>query len=128
MRFGQILFLAFIFFSCADKKAAPTLRAADSVDSLFKEYYAFKMRINPIESTKAGESKFNDRVENYISDPYQADLIATYNSFLNAIGGYDSTMVTPSQWISLGVMKWDCNIKLEGLKDSLVTIASPMFD
>jgi uncharacterized protein (DUF885 family) len=128
MRFGQILFFAFIFFCCTDKKATRTVHVTHSVDSLFKEYYAFKMRINPIESTKSGESRFNDRVENYISDPYQKELIAAYTSFLNAIGVYDSTVVTPSQWISLGVMKWDCNIKLEGLKDSLVTIASPMFD
>ncbi len=128
MRFSQILFFVFILIACADKKSTQKSNASSSVDSLFKEYYSFKMRINPIESTKAGESKYNDRVENYISDPYQNDLITNYNSFLRAIDRYDSSMVTPSQWISLGVMKWDCNIKLEGLNDSLVTIASPMFD
>ncbi|HWA32726.1 MAG TPA: DUF885 domain-containing protein [Cyclobacteriaceae bacterium] len=125
MRFCRIFFVVLLLTACTDKKTAQTILP---VDSLFKEYYAFKMRVNPIESTKAGESKYNDRVENYISDPYLKDLIANYSSFLTTIGRYDSTMVTPSQWISLGVMKWDCKIKLEGLRDSLVTIASPMFD
>ncbi len=128
MRLGQILFAVFILSSCTEKKETHPQDARQSADSLFREYYAFKMRINPIESTKAGESKYNDRVENYISDPYQKELISSYESFRTAAQKYDSSVVTPSQWLSLGVLKWDCDIKLEGLRDSLVTIASPMFD
>ncbi len=98
------------------------------IDSLFKEYYDFKKRINPIEATKAGERKYDDQVANYISAPYREDLIINYRRYLNALANYDSTQVTPSQWMSMGVMKWDCAIKLEGLTNPLATIASPMYD
>ena len=111
--------------SCSEKKQSQALRP---VDSLFREYYDFKKRINPIEATKAGYYEYNDQVANYISKPYQKDLIENYNRFLGEIGKYDSTQVTPSQWLSLGVMKWDCQLKLEGLTNPLVTIASPMYD
>lgn len=125
------LFLAALIclsISCQNPKPKQAVSAVASVDSLFREYNAFKMRINPIESTKAGETMYNDRVENYISDPYQRDLIENYSAFAKAASAYDSTELTPSQWLSLGVLKWDCEIKLEGLQDSLVSIASPMFD
>ena len=49
-----------------------------SVDSLFSAYYDFKLRINPIEATKAGENQYNDRVANYVSDEYQEDLKENY--------------------------------------------------
>ncbi len=48
--------------------------------------------------------------------------------FLNELAKYDSSMVTPSQRMSMAVMEWDCNIKLEGLRNPIVTIASPMYD
>lgn len=123
-----IIFLASaLCCSCSDKKQE-VQTPNPSVDSLFREYYDFKKRINPIEATKAGETKYNDQVANYISKPYQEDLVNNYSQFLRALESYDSTEVTPEQWMSMGVMKWDCEIKLEGLNNPLVTIASPMYD
>lgn len=114
-----------VAFSCSEKKAAT---APKSVDTLFKEYFDFKKRINPIEATKAGFSEYNNQVANYISTPYQQDLKTNYRRFLDELTKYDSTQMTASQWMSLQVMKWDCTLKLEGLTNPLVTIASPMYD
>lgn len=122
----SLLITLFLFNSCSEKK--PLTQAVKPIDSLFREYYAFKKRINPIEATKAGETQYNDRVANFISKPYQKDLIENYNRFLAELAKYDSSMVTPSQQLSMGVMAWDCQLKLEGLTNPLVTIASPMFD
>lgn len=122
------LSIALLLFmsACSEKKKAES--ALKPIDTLFKEYYDFKKRINPLEATKAGYAEYNDQVANYISTPYREDLIANYRRYLDELGKYDSTQVTPSQWMSMGVMKWDCNIKLEGLTNPLVTIASPMYD
>jgi len=98
------------------------------VDSLFREYYTFKKHINPIEATKAGYYAYNDQVANYISTPYQEELKVNYRNFLNELDRYDSAAVTSAQWMSLEVMRWDCQIKLDGLTNPLVTIASPMYD
>jgi uncharacterized protein (DUF885 family) len=99
-----------------------------SVNVLFHEFYEFKKRTNPIEATKAGFAEYNDQVANYISSPYKQDLIQNYRSFLEEISRYDSAQITTSQWMSLQVMKWDCELKLEGLTNPLVTVASPMYD
>lgn len=129
MKFFSTILIATSLFSFTNCSNKPTKEEyALAVDSLFRAYYDFKLRINPIEATKAGENKYNDQVANYISDAYQQDLIENYTSFLDIINRYDSTMVSPSQWMSLRVMQWDCNIKKEGLSNKLVTIASPMYD
>ncbi len=119
-------FSALLVSSCTTNKHTST--DLKPVDSLFREYYDFKKRINPIEATKAGYAEYNGEVANYISTPYQQEMIANYGRFLSEIDQYDSTTLSPSQWMSLQVMKWDCNLKREGLTNPLVTIASPMYD
>lgn len=121
-----IIALLVLFASCNNKPSKEDRAVA--VDSLFRAYYDFKLSINPIEATKAGENQYNDKVANYISDPYLQDVEESYSRFLNIIERYDSSMLTPSQWMSLRVMQWDCNIKREGLRNKIVTIASPMYD
>lgn len=120
-----VFVICLVIASCSTKPAAVP---GKSIDSLFREYYTFKKQINPIEATKAGYSEYNGQVANYISEPYQQDLIAHYNTFLDELSHYDSTQLTAAQWISLQVMQWDCQLKLDGLTNPLVTIASPMFD
>src|SRR6185369_3836275 len=117
-----------LFTACTQEKPSGTKSSIKPIDSLFKDYYTFKKRINPLEATKAGFNEYNAQVANYISTPYQKELIAFYSEFLNELKKYDSTMVTPAQQLSMSVMEWDCNIKLQGLKNKMVAIASPMFD
>jgi uncharacterized protein (DUF885 family) len=123
-----LIVLLTLLIGCKEKKPAPQHDDSASLDSLFQEYYQFKLHINPIEASKGGENKYNDHIANYISDPYQKDLITNYGQFLEAAKKYDSTMVSPAQWMSLKVLQWDSNIKLEGLNNKMVTIASPIYD
>ena len=101
-----LLAIVFIISSCTEKKSNEQI-ARMPVDSLFKEYYEFKKRINPIEATKAGYNQYNDQLANYISTDYRLDLIENYTRFLNELSAYDSTQVTSSHWMSMRVMAWD---------------------
>lgn len=114
--------------TACEKNPANEQTTVKSIDSLFRAYTEFKRRINPLEATKAGFNEYNDQVANYVSAPYIKDLTESYTQFLKAIETYDSSQLTPSQWMSLRVMKWDCNIKREGLNHHIATIASPMYD
>jgi uncharacterized protein (DUF885 family) len=127
MKTGLPIFFIFLIFACQPNKAIQS-KDSQKVDSLFESYYQFKQQINPIESTKAGFTAYNDHLSNYISDPYQLQLINSYEQYHNAANSIDSTAISPAQWLSLAVLKWDCQIKKEGLTNPLVTIASPMYD
>ncbi|MBL7850931.1 MAG: DUF885 domain-containing protein [Cyclobacteriaceae bacterium] len=122
----RFVFLALVISACTGSQKP--VAEVKPVDTLFHEFYEFKKRINPIEATKAGFTAYNDQVANYISTPYKQELIQNYQRFLEEIARYDSTRLSESQWMSLQVMKWDCELKLEGLTNSLVTVASPMYD
>jgi uncharacterized protein (DUF885 family) len=106
----------------------PSPSPAGSVDDLFRDYYDFKLRVNPVEATKLGEAGYDDYVANYISAEYQADLRQAYEGFLDRIAAYDDAELSEADRISLQVMRWDCEIKKEGLENALATVASPMFD
>lgn len=123
-----LLIFLFINVSCTENKSDTSAEALLPIDSLFREYYEFKKRINPIEATKAGYNQYNDQLANYVSADYRQDLIENYTRFLNELSKYDSTQVTSSQWMSMRVMAWDCEIKREGLTNNMVTVASPMYD
>jgi len=122
-----LLFFLMINIGC-DKSTFLNTKKKISIDSIFKSYYDFKLQINPIEATKSGDNKYNDRIENYISKDYQDNLIKQYEEYLNLLNHYDSLDVTPEQWISVQVMRWDCTIKKEGLENNLVTMSSPIYD
>jgi uncharacterized protein (DUF885 family) len=99
-----------------------------TVDELFADYYDFKLRVNPMEATKLGEVGYNDYIANYIAAEYRADLVEEYDRFLTAIAAFDGVELSEADRLSLGVMKWDCAIKKEGLENPLATVASPIFD
>ncbi len=123
---AMALFL--LFFSCKESPSEEIQLQLAPIDSVFIAFYEFKKSINPIEATKAGFTEYNDTIANYISDSYQLYAKDKYADFLNQLAQYDSTNMSPAQWLSLRVMKWDCSIQREGLTNELATMASPIYN
>ena len=125
------ILLLFLFVMCS---SSCTLKSTDknsetsAISIIFEDYYKFKERINPIEATKAGNFEYNNTIANYISDAYQNELKAEYQNFLNRLNEINLSELRRADQLSLKVMKWDCEIKLEGLQKPLVVITSPMYN
>lgn len=102
--------------------------ASQTVATIFEEYYQFKDRINPIEATKGGNFQYNEYIANYISDAYQTDLIAEYSTFLERLAQIDPAQLSQADLLSMKVMQWDCEVKLEGLQNPLVITTSPIYN
>ncbi len=98
------------------------------VQELFDSFHEGKVRFNPLEATKAGDYRFNDRLPNFISDQYQEEQRQFYQDHLQNILELDTSGLNQQQVISLEVMKWECQLKLEGLGNELVSITSPLFE
>ena len=122
-----LLFVA-VISSCKESSKQEQLTTAKPIAEVFTEFYEFKKSINPIEATKAGFSEYNDTIANYISDDYILHLKDRYTYFLDQLSKYDSTQVSAEDYMSMRVMKWDCNVKLEGVMNPMVTVASPIYD
>ena len=125
--FAALIIAAFLLVSCKENNTTAEKKLV-AIDTVFEKYYDFKKAINPIEATKAGFNSYNDTIANYISESYQEEQKAKYTDFLDQLDTYDESMLTAAQWLSLRVMRWDCSIKLQGFKNELVTMASPIYD
>ncbi|VXB86093.1 DUF885 domain-containing protein [Maribacter litoralis] len=128
--YRTLWFLAFIFVfnSCKETPKQDEGKLTRPISEVFAEFYDFKKGINPIEATKAGYHDYNDTIANYISDDYILHLKDRYTYFLEEIGKYDSTQISAADYMSMRVMEWDCTIKLEGVMNPMVTVASPIYD
>jgi uncharacterized protein (DUF885 family) len=128
MKFNfAIILFTIMLFGCKKDKTSVT-ETPTSIDAIFKDYYKFKDRINPIEATKGGNYQYNDYIANYISDDYQKDLKENYTYFLNELSKFDKSTLSETDLLSMKVMQWDCEVKLEGLNNEIVTMASPIYN
>ena len=122
------IMLILLAFGCKEKTSKENTSEVISIATIFDNYYKFKDRINPIEATKGGNNEYNDFIANYVSDDYQKDLIENYTHFLNVLNEFDNTKLSEADLLSMKVMQWDCEVKLEGLNNKIVTMASPIYN
>ena len=123
-----IIILVLLAFGCKENNSNKEELKAKTIDTVFDEYYKFKDRINPIEATKGGNYEYNDYIANYISDEYQKDLKEQYTYFLNVLNDINQAKLSEADLLSMKVMKWGCEVKLEGLNNDIVTMASPIYN
>ena len=123
-----IIIIVLLAFGCKENNSNKEELKAKTIDTVFDEYYKFKDRINPIEATKGGNYEYNDYIANYISDEYQKDLKEQYTYFLNVLNDINQAKLSEADLLSMKVMKWDCEVKLEGLNNDIVTMASPIYN
>jgi uncharacterized protein (DUF885 family) len=121
-----LLFLMLSLSACNQEQSRTS--ASQPLAAIFEEYYQFKDRINPIEATKGGNFQYNEYIANYISDAYQTNLIAEYSTFLERLAQIDPAQLSQADLLSVKVMQWDCEVKLEGLQNPLVITTSPIYN
>ncbi len=122
------IMLLMLVYGCKEETLKEHQSEVVSIAKIFDDYYKFKDRINPIEATKGGNYAYNDVIANYISDDYQKDLKENYTQFLNLLNEFDSTELSEADRLSMKVMQWDCEVKLEGLNNDIITMASPIYN
>jgi uncharacterized protein (DUF885 family) len=123
-----LLLFVIVISSCKESPKQEQPTTTKPIAELFTEFYEFKKSINPIEATKAGFSTYNDTIANYISDDYILHLKDRYTYFLEELSQYNATNVSAADYMSMRVMQWDCTVKLEGVMNPIVTVASPIYD
>ena len=119
---------AFLLLAVTGSAVAAATPTYATVGELFDAYDEFKLRINPTAATRRGDHRYDDRVEDYISADYRRDLAARYEDFLAAIGTWESRPLSESDALSLKVMRWDAEVRKQGLENPLSSVPSPIFD
>ncbi|MFC0875956.1 DUF885 family protein [Saccharicrinis sp. FJH2] len=85
-------------------------------DTMLNNYYEEGLRLHPIEATYQGDTRYNNSFPNFLSIAYRDTLHAYYTIYLNKLQAFNDKDLTPEERVSKAVLKWECDINLEGLK------------
>jgi len=117
-------FLAFIctialFTSCKNETKTVndtmTENQTEAFNQMLDDYYEEGLVLNPINATMVGDNRYNDKFPNILSDKWIASTKTYYEKFLNKLSEFDEENLSESEKMTKAILKWECEMNLEGL-------------
>ena len=125
--------LVFVTFGMAP----PPLVAQDPVsknsqavlaEKFFDDYYQQYLILFPLEATAIGDNRYNNLMPPRISPDFIAREKALYQSTLKNIALVDATQLESSDQLSIEILKYELQMRLDGLKLKAERIPASQFD
>lgn len=116
--FVSVITATLLFTSCKQEKkettnlVTKTQKINTDFDNLLKEYNERKLRLFPINATKAGDARYNDKFPNLLLTEYTYKIESFYEYFKSKLETYKNSDLSESQQMSKAVLAWDCDIAL----------------
>ncbi len=123
--------LALLLASCGGEQAKQTEVSAEAestelanstesassgkFDALLDAYYEDFLRLNPLQATFEGDSRYNDQFVNTLDPAVEKNVKETLNKYLSALSEFDDSDLSENQQMSRDVLKWELEINLDGL-------------
>lgn len=109
--------------SCSPKQET-TVQEFPTLDSLFKSYYQDYLRLNPLQATSLGDSRYNDQLPNTITQAYRNQQRDFYTRYKQQVQFFDRNSLSETDRMSYDILIHQCDLNLEGLqyKDYLMPI------
>ncbi|QLG44211.1 DUF885 domain-containing protein [Costertonia aggregata] len=121
MKKGILVALTILLMvSCkeSDKKSTPNdlpVTKNEAFDTLLENYYQDGLKINPLNATFQGDNRYNDTLPNFLDDAYEKQLRQYYSEYGTKLKNFEDETLSESQKLTKAILKWECNINLEGL-------------
>jgi uncharacterized protein (DUF885 family) len=100
----------FLLTSCNSKKAE-----ADFTQ-ITKAYFDGKNRLNPLEATVNGASKYNDQLQFEMTDGYRKEQKLFFETTEKSLENVDYEALTPEEKLSFDIIKWEVSVGKEMLQ------------
>lgn len=124
-----IALLCVSFWACQNNTPTPSMtKTQPSIDTLFAEYHRERMPLFPLETTFAGDTRFNDLFPNTISQAHRKTLRDFFGAYKTRLQNYDRAQLTENQRISYDILLWECDINLEDLSFPTELLPINQFD
>jgi uncharacterized protein (DUF885 family) len=82
---------------------------------LLNNYNEEGLAFDVMKATNAGDSRFNDKFPNTLSEEFNKDLKAYYEKYKIALEGIDDSELNDTEKMSKAVLSWDIDINLEDM-------------
>ncbi|MFA3790406.1 DUF885 family protein [Aliiglaciecola sp. SL4] len=92
------------------------LSESQKIQSLTENYFNEKMALNPIYSTFVGETKYNDKFDEPLSDELLAKNLAFEKQYLAAVKQIDPSKLSGQDLLSYEVFKRDLEVDIRGFE------------
>ncbi len=118
----SLLVLSFVFLSSCTNSSRQnnntnkqTSEIQKDFNQMINDYYEEGLKLNPINATFAGDSRYNNSFPNFLSNEYREELKSYYTQYLDKQSDFNAADLTESERLSQEILKWECEINLEGL-------------
>ncbi|HEY8511265.1 MAG TPA: DUF885 domain-containing protein [Cyclobacteriaceae bacterium] len=114
----HFLFLALFLFAMISCNSPETRQAdyAALMDTLMADYHEDYLRLNPVEATLSGDTRYNDTLHNDISVAFREELRKFYQDYKDRLATIDRNALDEEDQLSYDIIAWNCDLGLERLK------------
>lgn len=96
---------------------------------MLDSYYEKFLVLNPTVASSKGDYRYNDRLENPISQPYRDAMKQLYTQYLDSLKRYPENQLSTRDKLSYQIFRYDLQKNLEGFKfPTYLTPVSQMSD
>ena len=100
----------------------------DTFDQLLADYQEGRLQLSPLEATFLGDSRYNDRLPNMLSEEYKEESRAFYQDYLARLQQIDRSALDATEQVSYDVLDWDLHIALQGFDFQTELLPLDQFD
>lgn len=86
------------------------------ISSVFDHYYTERLSLYPLDATFNGETGYNQLLPNSISAAFKIEERNFYTKYLDLLKHFNYMKLSDKDQLSYDILKWECEIHLEGLK------------
>lgn len=96
--------------------------------SLINGYYEDCLKLNPTAASFRGDYRYNDQLENSLSQPYREQMQRLYTRYLDGLKAYDEKQLSERDKLSLQIFRYDLTTNLAAMEfPTYLTPMSQMF-
>ncbi len=114
-----IVCLSMVFIACKNETTSKESTASiNDVSAKFNEmldnYYEESLQLNPLQATFTGDNRFNDQFPNPLAYETVTKVKAHFTKYKEELEKFDDASLSESEQMTKAILKWECDINLEG--------------
>lgn len=115
-----ILMLLLVFSACKNESKEKTIDQTQNAvntdfNKLLENYYEEGLKLNPLNATFSGDTRYNDSFQNFLSDEVISEIKNYYTHYKEEATKFEDSTLSETEKMSKDVLLWECNRNLESL-------------
>ena len=112
----NLILFCLLFFAISSCNQNPTkIENNLEFNNILENYYQDGLKLNPINATNEGDSRYNDKFPELITNDYKNKQEKYYNKYLNEVSKFKMNDLSDVDKMSKSILEWECKTNLKSL-------------